>query len=588
MAHINMTRERVGKSDPEWHKIGMAIGELANEWSGRYDIVAFMADEVSGGAPAAFKPLIAELEVSTKQVFGHLKPEQVGDLKDKAVQYENPKVIGAVVHEAMHARHSLWDIEEAHAVLKPQEFEAMMLLEEGRIESRGITELPWSKNFLQACAMDLVIADSEESFKTRGNTYSAANMVALVHARLIAGVLDESNCPDLIELIDKYLSPEIVGELREVIRKFQAHQQDSNPLPLYPLAREWVKIVNRAAKANGEPTPEEKQQAAEEFVKAMKKAMKEASESSELSSIGKLQEQEKKEQWEEQAAEKKAQSKQEEKNKETAKEVFSRVTTGRTSSRIEEERVATQVERSAAVTIAKMLEQAKYRERSQTDINSFTPPGRLRTRAMVQNSAMKARGVVATAEPWRRTVRKHTEDPNLTVGVMVDISGSMSSAMQPMATTAWVMSEAVKRVQGRTAMVYYGSSVFPTLKPGQHLDKVRVYGAHDSTEEFDEAFRALDGGLNLLNGDGARLLVVVSDGYYRDDQRQKAKEWVKKCGDAGVAVLWMPFGDEYNAKRLVRLNKDAQVLEGVLDPAKAATEIGRAASTALTKVGLRN
>ena len=588
MAHIDMTRERVGKSNPEWHKIGMAIGELANEWSGRYDIVAFMADEVSGGAPAAFKPLIAELEVSTKQVFGHLKPEQVGDLKDKAVQYENPKAIGAVVHEAMHARHSLWDIEEAHAVLKPQEFEAMMLLEEGRIESRGITELPWSKNFLQACAMDLVIADSEETFKTQGNTYSAANMVALVHARLIAGVLDENNCPDLIELIDKYLSPETVGELREVIRKFQAHQQDSNPVPLYPLAREWVKIVNRAAKANGEPTREEKQQAAEEFVKAMKKAMKEASESSELSSVGKLQEQEKKEQWEEQAKEKKAQSKQEEKNKETAKEVFSRVTTGRTSSRIEEERAATQVERSAAVTIAKMLEQAKYRERSQTDINSFTPPGRLRTRAMVQNSAMKARGVVATAEPWRRTVRKHTEDPNLTVGVMVDISGSMSSAMEPMATTAWVMSEAVKRVQGRTAMVYYGSSVFPTLKPGQHLDKVRVYGAHDSTEEFDEAFRALDGGLNLLNGDGARLLVVVSDGYYRQDQRDKAKEWVKKCGEAGVAVLWMPFGDEYNAKRVVRLNKDAQVLEGVLDPAKAATEIGRAASTALTKVGLRN
>lgn len=588
MAHIHYTQERGTQSAPEWNKVGIAIGELANKWSGRYDIVAHMAEEVSGGAPAVFKPLISEVQVSTNQVFANVKPEQVGDLTDKEIQFEFPKAVGAVLHEALHARYSHWDIEEAHRALKKQEFEAMMLLEEGRIEAQGVREMPWGKNFLQACAMDLVIADSEESFKTQADTYSAANMVALVHARLMAGILDESNCPDLIELIDQHLTTSVVGQLREVIRKFQAHDAHGDPTALYPLAKEWVKIVNRTAKERGEPTPEEQQQAAQDFVDAMKKAMKEASESTDVSSAQNLNAQEEKESWEKQVEEQKKESKEKDKNAEMAKQVFSRVTTGVSGSRLQEERVARPEERSAAVTIARMLEQAKYRERSQTEIKSFSPPGRLRTRAMVQNSAMKARGVVASAEPWRRNVRKHTDDPNLTVGVMVDISGSMHSAMEPMATTAWVLSEAVKRVQGRTAMVYYGSSVFPTLKPGQHLDKVRVFTADDSTEEFDDAFRALDGGLDLLHGSGARLLVVVSDGHYRQDQRDRAKEWVKICGDAGVAVLWMPFSDAYNAKRLVRMNPNAQVLEGVLDPAKAATEVGKAASTALTKVGQRN
>jgi len=588
MTHISLSDEKSGvKTSEVWKKTGIAIGELANEWSQRYDIICQMTEDTDGGAPALFRPHTAEIFVSTSQVFANLKPEQVGDFKDSATQFEFPKATGAVLHEAFHARFSGWSIPDAQKALNKQEFEALMLLEEGRIEAYGVRAMPWSKNFLQACAMDLVIADSEEAFKQNGTTYSAANMVALVHARLIAGILDESNCPDLVELIDQQLGAEVISQLRGIIRKVQQHSDHENAEELYKLAKQWVKIVNKAAKENGEATPQEQEQMMQEFAKAMRDAMREASESTQISNTENLHEQEQKQMWEEQVAESQKQAQEQEKNKDKASEVFSRRTTGISGSRLTEERLANQKERSAAVTIARMLEQAKYRDRSAVEVASYTPPGRLRTRAIVQNKAMKSRGVVAEVEPWRKTVRKHTEDPNLTLGVMVDISGSMFSAMEPMATTAWVLSEAAKRIQARTAMVYYGSSVFPTLKPGQHLDKVRVFTAEDSTEEFDDAFRALDGGLNLLNGSGARLLVVVSDGHYREDQRQKAKEWVKICGDAGVGVLWLPFGDDYAPKRLVRMNKDAQVSVLNADPATVATEIGKAASTALTKVGSR-
>jgi hypothetical protein len=132
-----------------------------------------------------------------------------------------------------------------------------------------------------------------------------------------------------------------------------------------------------------------------------------------------------------------------------------------------------------------MMDKAKYRDRDATEISSVLPPGRLRTRSAVQAAAARSRGVLAPQEMWRRTVHKQTDDPTLSVGVMVDISGSMGSAMEPMASAAWIMSEAVRRVQGRAAMVYYGADVFATLKPGQHLTDVNVYNAPDGTEVFD-------------------------------------------------------------------------------------------------------
>ena len=219
------------------------------------------------------------------------------------------------------------------------------------------------------------------------------------------------------------------------------------------------------------------------------------------------------------------------------------------------------------------------------EITSVTPPGRLRTRALVQGAALKERGVRQQTEAWRRTVRKHTDDPTLTVGVMVDISGSMGSAMQPMATTAWVMSEATRRVQGKCAMVYYGSDVFPTLKAGQHLEDVKIYSASDHTEKFDRAFRALDGSLNLLNGSGARLLVIVSDGEYTPEETKRAKEIVEKCKASGVAILWLPFDSGRGAKNI---GEDyAEIVLDINKPAETAEVIGRSAQAVMTRIGER-
>jgi hypothetical protein len=594
MGHIKFTEHRSGLRDPEWLPVGRAIADIANQWSGRHDIIAYVGEGAGNGSPACFIPPLAEVEIDVTLAFGKgTTPEKVGDLTTRSKQYEYASAMGSIIHEAFHARYSQYDLVEAAKHLNNQEHHALLLLEEGRIEAQGVANFPRALPFVSTSAMTLVIADSEEQLNAEGITATdhAATLVALVHARVDAGILTSEDTKAVRDIVDAYFSEDVLARLRDVARRAQEHVAHAYPQPLYELAREWVRILNEVKEERGEDSGEGEGGAAEEMEalgKALAEAMGEAKARSSLTSQDALDEQEEREDWDEQSKERAKEAKEREKDKERAKEVFGSGTaalpTSRSGSRLVEQRAPRSDERVAAVMIAKALERAKYRDRSEVEIVSVTPPGRLRTRALVQGAALKSRGVQTQVEPWRRTARKQTDDPTLNVGILVDISGSMSAAMEPMATTAWVMSEAVRRVQGKAAMVYFGSDVFSTLKPGEHLTEVNVYTAPDGTEKFDDAFRAVDGGLNLINGTGARLLVVVSDGHYVADEFAKATATVARCARSGVAVLWLPFTSHaIYAERIV--GRNGRIVSGVMDPTTAASEIGRAATEALLRLG---
>jgi hypothetical protein len=591
MAHYKATAERAAATPYEWLRTGAQLGRQANEWAGRNDLVAYVGPGAGGPAPACFNPESAEIEVNVDVAFGRgITPEQIGDITDRSVQFDYPRASGAIFHEALHARYSQWSIPEAMKVLSEKEVHAATTLEESRIESLGVTYFPQNRPFLRACALEIVLADARENLDGLTSTRAAATLAALTLARVDADVLERDDVEPIAEVLEHFLGEELLIGLRSVWNRFQMHEEHRNPEPLYELAREWVKLVEDAAEERGEPEGSAPSPEMQEFIEGLMDALADAADATAINSQEDVNDQQTSEEWQEAVKQKASATKEAKDHKDTASDVFHRGTgpapESKTSSRLRETRPATGPERAAAVKVAAMLEKAKYRERDEVEIASVLPPGRLRTRALVQGAAQKAKGIHTPVEPWRRTVRKHTEDPTLTVGVMVDISGSMSSAMQPMAATAWVMSEAVRRVQGKAAMVYYGQDVFPTLKPGQHLTEVNVYSAPDGTEKFNKAFKALDGALNLLHGRGARLLVVVSDGCYTEDELAKAEHWMRRCHETGVAVLWLPFDNARYAGRITR-GTDAVILEGDLDPAKAAVEIGKAAAGALMKVTSR-
>lgn len=587
------TAGHAGVDAPEWLKVGTQVGRLVADWSQRTDLIVRIGPNESAPAPALYNPALAEVEVNTVHAFGqHIEPELVGDLTDRAVQFDWPKATGAIFHEALHARFTRWSLVDAARTLTDSQNAALHLLEESRIEGLGVRVMPGNRGFLRACALEIVLGDLDpEKLAEAGTTRAAAHLLGLTAARVDAGVLHRDDVAQVVEHCETVLGAELTEKLRDLWTKFQAHDNHDSAADLYPLAVEWDRLVTETADERGEDADggEVPQEVVDAIRELLEKLRDDAS-GTRLSAGDELGDQQQAEDWAEQASGKARDAQQRQKHRAEAARVFSKSTgpgEAKTNSTLRQRRQPTSAERAAAVQVARMLEKAKYRERGQTQVTSVAPPGRLRPGAMVQAAALKSKGVRGQVEPWRRTVRKHTDDPELRVGVMVDISGSMSRAMEPMATTAWVMSEAVRRISGKTAMVYYGNDVFPTLKPGQHLREVNVYGANDGTEKFNEAFKALDGSMNLLHGTGARLLVVVSDGEYTSEQRPHADAWMKACHRAGVAVLWVNYSNHNHYPAQYLAGTDGQLVVADDTPTGIAKVIGEAAARALTKAGAR-
>jgi len=601
-------REPVSVTYPEWLRVSGSIGELARSWSGRLEIVAFAGPTAGLGNPACFSPNTSELEINTETCFGaDVNPEDIDDLTKISTQAEWPRAIGAIFHEAMHARYSLWSLPRAAEDLSPREFTALLLLEEGRIERHGLDVWPRMSGFLRRIAVDVVVNNPEEIHDS-SDTVFAGNVALLTLARVDAGSLEWSDVERIRELLVERFGEAKLTELRELWRAAQEHSRHHDATDMYPIARRWVELINEIAVENGEPEPGDSEpgegsegapgesgessgssestsgtpSSSSSFADEMQEALEDAVEESKIGSYDDITEAEQLADYEEEAQARARDSRDRRSAMDAASKVFgsgtSEVHGTKSNSVLQETRPASSDERRAAVKVAQLLEKAKYRDRSETEITDVVPPGRLRSRAAVQAAALKSKGVMAQVEPWRRTARKHTDDPTLNIGIMVDISGSMGEAMAPMASTAWLLSEAARRVQARAAMVYYGNDVFATLKPGQHLDQVRVWTARDMTEKFNDAFKALDGALDLTHGSGARLLVIVSDGEYTFTETNAAKAAIAECERTGVGVLWISTGW---GPRGITAGTAAQVTPLKTDVVELADSIGRAAAAAL-------
>lgn len=381
MAHIKFDDTRTAHTPVEWLSVGRDIGTLANKWSNRNDLVAYVGTGAGGIAPACYNPTLSEVEVNVEIAFGKgITPEQIGDLTNRSTHYEFPKAIGAIQHEAFHARFSQWSMPKAHSELKSDEYQALILLEETRIEYRGLTAMPSARPFLRSCALEIVIGDVKEGAEKTSTTQSLTNLVGLVHARIDAGILDADEVKHITEMIETELGLEVVDKLRSLARQAQLHENDTDLTDIYPIAIEWAKIVRELAKERGDeenpeggcgfPIPME-------MLEEILDALKESASTVEVNNFGELSDAEQSDDWKEQAQSKAKESQERLENKEISKEIFSKSSgpgKSRTDSKLIETRTPTGAERSASVLIGRWLEKAKYRERDLVEKSSEVPP----------------------------------------------------------------------------------------------------------------------------------------------------------------------------------------------------------------------
>lgn len=626
MKHLSRLSTRKSATPSEWLGVCSNIGQVANEWAGRNDIVVYAGEDAGmGEAIACFFHDTAEIEISLPNAFGKATtPSMVGDFTDRDNHYEFPEAVGVIYHEALHARFSTWNFDTLMELFENNSKvrSAFWLLEESRIEGKGVLLMPENALFLRCSALGLSVNGADDYVENVNTTEAIAHLAGLTLSRVDVDVIDDFDVAGIKTQMLAILGEDTLAKLRSIWVEFQTlHATDfANHKRGVELAKEWVEAIDERSIERGEtptapqvivcvfPSDENGEGDSEgsgsgsgktengegsgsgsiskEVQDLLDKLAEQAGDTS-LDTQDELAEQQSKEQEAKLVKSKQKETTRQEKNKESASKVFSTSSGGTgsgSSSRIQEVRQPRSDERVGAVQLAKLLEKAKYVERSITTRSSEVPMGKLRTRALVQKRALETKGVRSDLPTWRYKTRKHNDDPTLTIGVMVDVSGSMGTAMNPMASIAWILSEAGHRVQAKTAMVYYGSGVFPTLKVGQRLSEVNVYSAPDGTEEFGQAYSALDGTLNLVAGEGVRMLVVVSDGNYRSDQEREVEKAIKECQRNGVAVLWISPKECYSHGAEQLTAGTHATLVKITDTASIATEIGKSASTALAKV----
>jgi hypothetical protein len=596
MTHYKPTSRlatRSGATPSNWLATCSQIGIIANEWAGRNDLAVYAGEDAGmGQAIACFIGTTAEIEINLAGAFGKAtSPSMVGDFTLRSTQYDWAEPTGVIYHEALHARssdkwdYSLFEVEQKNG--NANVVEVFFLLEESRIERIGVLTYPKNRVFLRASALGLALGEIDEDALAKVSEVRVmAKMSGLALARVDAGVLDLADVANIYSRALDVLGEELFSKLRSVWVRFQNLSNGATDAGL-ALAREWVELLREA-----DPEGESGEGGCGiEFVLSAIEDMDEDASGMAISVAMDIDDQQTQEEWAEEVKGRSQKSKKQNEERKVAENVFQvrkedeNANGSKSRSRLLSKRVPQSGERASAVKIAQMLEKAKYRERSVHIRKTHAPLGKLNIRNAVQNSAMKSKGLLGELPAWKSKSRKHTDDPTLKIGVMVDISSSMTSAMDAMATTAWVLGEAGRRIQAQTAMVYFGQDVFATLKVGQKLEEVSVWSASDGTEVFGKGFSALNGTLGLTYSDGVRMLVVVSDGNYTSDETEKAKEIIRDCEANGVAVLFITPKNCYaEGARNLTSGTHAVHLDG-MEVETIALAIGKSASDALAKVG---
>jgi hypothetical protein len=542
--HIHRTSPATATVDPAWNRWSTAWTKHIPVLTGRTDLTVTVAPGAGHGAPACYIPSRAAVEVDADLIGD----PTITDPRKPGHKKHVPAVYGALVHEAAHAVHSLWTTPPGAA---PVVATVAEMLEESRVEGAHRRRRPRDRKWIRHCVTTIVAAEDAPT----DTVFNAAYAAGLLLARVDAGILTPADVRPVRRAVTRVLGRRRLARLRQIWRA--AHlTADTDATAMIEHARQWCLALG--IDPDTSPLPPDPQAGASSTISTAIGAV-----------IGTV-----------------------------AGTAPPSPTSGGTRTKAGAGRGGvpalpeglqhyaatpaswtlrppTSSEQQAAARLTAMLRRARSREPVMIREASATPPGRLRTRQAMTAAAQRAAGAVPTAQPWQRTARQPVPDPELTVAVLVDVSGSMSDFAAPMSSAAWILAQATSRAGGTAATIAFGQAVTIITAPGHRPGQVREILAEDGTEVFDEAVAVADQLLHLTTPGAARLVVIVSDGQFYANGFAAAQATINRLLTAGCGVLCLTPESDY-----IHTYTGPTTIP-VPNPADCITLIGRAAARAL-------
>lgn len=524
-------------------------------------------------APAWFSPATRTVSINAVFALQGDDPGTVNPLTPEG-RRKHPHIIGLGCHEASHVRFTQWGEEWQEVLAKesPSVREVATVLEEPRIEKRYLSVRPQDRGYLRAQSILIDTSqfsppteEEREAMEEEGwvDGWRAGILCLLTLARGDAGVLEPEDLINPRRVLSLVLGDTL--DRLEPLWREALELEDGDVEGLISVARRWVEEVGEKPRClttiivcPGDP-PEAPEFADDllgdrpddgdtvafagggDLLSDLMDSLTEEIEHEIEVEAGAQEQAEAKEQEERSAREQEARdAKDQAKAQKKAQDFFNDPNGGSKKlnmAKESERREATDVERQLAVRLAREIKRARFRERDKITTLSERPPGRLQGREAMLYSAQRSMRMQTTARPFRDRMSRYTEEPPLSLGVMTDISGSMT-AFAPFATAfSWASAQAVKGV-GRAVSVAYDTRVTVLNAPGEHPQKPYPLTANGAGEDWKTAFAIVDGALNLSTGRGARLLFVLSDGEYAPMQAKAAQADIQRLERGGAKVIW--------------------------------------------------
>jgi hypothetical protein len=470
-----------------------------------------------------------------------------------------PALWGATIHECAHVAHT------SDALPSPDKAnwcKAANELEESRIEARQASRRPGDRRWLRACATTIILDDFTAAGAAPGTPREAGLAAALLLAREDAGILEPGETAPVAAKVEAVIGPDALARLRATWR--EVHQTpDGDMRAMARLARRWCRILGIDPDAAPPAPIEITLSDLLDAVKEIEAAVKADFTPPPPFPPGTLKKREE---------EKQARSTADEAARDTfGAKVPPPAVTGTRDPR--------DGEAAAARRLARALRESTAGGRYKITVTSKVPPGRLRMGKALASRAQRAAGAVPTAEPFTSTRSRRVPAPPLRVGIACDISGTMKKFAAPVASAAWILARAAGHLPSAiTATVLYGEKVHALTWPGQVPARVTDFRASDGTERFCRAVDALDGELGLSRPGTARLLVIVSDTAYTDEEIEGGQRRITRLHRAGCGILILRPKDGFRPDHEWT---DCHVID-IDDPADTIDAIARAATRALT------